>query len=70
MKIHTYLPEEQLFEKAVTLLIDKLGPAETRRFLSITKPKRMESVKRHRLWQSNLDEEKFLEEMFGPETEL
>ena len=67
MKTHTYIPEEKLFEKAIEVLMEKLGPAETRRFLSIAKPKRMDSVKRHRLWQSKLDEEKFLDEIFGPE---
>ncbi|MEK7263906.1 MAG: hypothetical protein AAB071_05285 [Bacteroidota bacterium] len=64
---HTYIPEEQLFEKAVEILMEKLGPAETRRFLSIARPQRMESVERHHLWQSKLDEKEFFDKILGPE---
>ena len=67
MKPHTYLPEEQLFETAVKVLMEKLGPTETRRFLSIARPKRMDSVERHRLWQSQLDEKEFFDKILGPE---
>ena len=42
-----------------------LVPVETSRFLSITFNKRIESVKRHRIWQSKLDKEKFIKEIFS-----
>ena len=35
--------------------MEKLGPVETNRFLSLPAKKRIESVKRHRSWQSKLD---------------
>lgn len=65
MKTSEYISEEELFEKAIRLLTEKLGPLETSRFLSISGRKRMESVKRHRRWQSQLDKEKFVKEIFG-----
>ena len=45
-----YINEEELFNKAIRLLTEKLGPLETSRFLSLAGKRRMESVKRHRQW--------------------
>lgn len=58
--------DELLIEKAVAVLFDKLGPIDATRFLALPKKKRMESVKRHRLWQAQLNEKDFLAEVFGP----
>ena len=60
-----YINEEELFYKAIKLLTEKLGPLETSRFLSISGKRRMDSVKRHRQWQSKLDKEKFFKEVFS-----
>ena len=59
------LSEEKLIKRAINLLNAKFGPVETSRFLSITFNKRIESVKRHRIWQSKLDKEKFIKEIFS-----
>lgn len=64
MKTNKYINEEELFNITIKLLNEKLGPLETNRFLSLTNKKRMESVKRHRLWQSKLNKEKLFKEIF------
>ena len=65
MSTNEFINEEELFEKAIRLLTEKLGPLETSRFLSISGKKRMESVRRHQQWQTKLDKDKFLKEVFG-----
>ena len=65
MKTEKYLNEEDLIRKAIVALIQELGPVETARFVNLPLPKRMESVKRHRRWQKELDKEKFMKEVFG-----
>lgn len=65
MKSAQYISEENLFKKAVDILMDKLGPVETTRFLAMPAKKRMESVKRHRLWQGKLDKNKFFSDVFS-----
>ncbi|MEI2769897.1 MAG: hypothetical protein V9G98_03890 [Candidatus Competibacter sp.] len=58
------LTEEQLIRQATDTLIDKLGLMEATRFLSLKYQGRLESVERHRLWQSGLDKEEFFDEIF------
>lgn len=65
MKTYRYIDEDELLNRAINALMEKLGPVETGRFLSLAPQKRMESVKRHRLWQSELDKERFFAEVFG-----
>lgn len=65
MKPSEYLNEEELYNKAIKLLTEKLGPLETSRFLSISRKRRLESVKRHRQWQSKLNKEKLFKEIFS-----
>ena len=65
MKQRKFLSDEQLVEQAINVLMDKLGPVETTRFLSLPAKKRVDSVKRHRRWQSTLDKERFFDEVFG-----
>jgi len=64
MKASTFINEEQLVTKAIDTLINKLGPVETNRFLSLMKKKRVESVKRHHLWQAKLKKDKFFNAVF------
>lgn len=64
MRPNEYINEEELLNKAISLLTEKLGALETSRFLSITNKKRLESVKRHRQWQSKLNKEKLFKEVF------
>ena len=57
--------EGMLVLRAVEALFKELGPADAARFLQMPRKKRMESVKRHRLWQAQLDENAFVERIFG-----
>ena len=61
MKSMTLLEETTLVEKGVSLLMKNLGPIETQRFLSLSPRKRMDSVRRHRLWQQGLKKDEFLD---------
>ena len=65
MKPNQFIREDQLIQQAIDTLMEKLGPVETNRFLSLPAEKRMESVKRHRKWQSKLDKESFFDEVLG-----
>ncbi len=64
MKTSIFINEEQLINKAVDALINQLGPVETNRFLSLMKKRRVESVKRHRQWQTKLKKDKFFNAVF------
>lgn len=65
MKQSHYLSEGQLIKQAIDVLMEKLGPVETSRFLSLPAEKRVESLKRHCIWQSKLDKDIFFEDVFG-----
>jgi hypothetical protein len=65
MKNVKYMDEENIIEKGINILIKGLGPAQAIRFMNISKEVKMESVKRHRLWQKQLDKEKFLKKIFN-----
>jgi hypothetical protein len=65
MKQSQFLSEEALVQRAIELLLEALGPVETTRVLSLPAKQRTESVKRHREWQSQLEKERFLTEVFG-----
>ena len=64
MKALKYMDEEMVIKKGVDLLIKGLGPLEAIRFMSIPRERRMESVKRHREWQKQLNKEQFFNEVF------
>lgn len=59
------MEEEKLAEVAIEALLDRLGPVETNRFLTLPRKKRMESVKRHRQWQQQLDKDAFFNKIFA-----
>ena len=65
MKGEKYLNEDDLVKKAVDILIQKLGPIETARFINIPQKRRIESVKRHRQWQKQLSKDEFYDEVFS-----
>lgn len=65
MKARIFTDEEQLITKAVDVLVKELGPVEASRFLALPKKKRMESVKRHRQWQAQLQPGEFFDRVFG-----
>jgi len=65
MKTCHLMKDDVLTQKAVAVLMEKLGPIETSRFLAMDRSKRMESVKRHRRWQNSLDQQMFVNEVFS-----
>jgi len=65
MKPEKYMDEDLLIKKSIDILMDKLGPTETFRFLTLPREKRIESVKRHREWQKTLNKDEFFDEIFG-----
>ncbi len=65
MKECVLLDEKELIERAVCVLMEKLGPVETSRFLALQPKKRVESVRRHRQWQRTVDKDVIFDEIFG-----
>ena len=68
MKTRVSADEERLITRAVDVLVKELGPVEAGRFLSLSKKKRIESVKRHRKWQAKLKPEIFFDRVFGAQS--
>jgi hypothetical protein len=64
MKGSQLLSEDILLKQAIDLLMKKLGPVETSRFLSLPAKKRMESVRRHHAWQAQLHKDQFFGDVF------
>lgn len=64
MKAVKYMDEETVIRKGIDLLVKGLGPLEAMRFMDIPRERRMESVKRHRDWQKQLNREEFFNEVF------
>lgn len=64
MKAIRYLTEEELIERGLEALMTALGPVETMRFLTLPRPRRLESVERHRRWQERLDQDQFFDQVF------
>ena len=60
MSIETVMTEEQLIRQATDALIENLGIMEATRFLTIKRQGHLDSVERHRLWQSRLEKRNFL----------
>jgi hypothetical protein len=65
MNSNVLLEDDKLVRIAVQLLLKKLGPIETQRFLSLPTAKRLDSVKRHAQWQRNLKKKEFFDKVFG-----
>jgi hypothetical protein len=64
MKAARYQDEDAMVEKGVRALIDALGSVEAVRFMTLPRARRIESVKRHREWQSTLNKDEFFEDIF------
>lgn len=65
MKEHSYLKEDEMVRRAINALMKALGPVETARFLALPRQHRLDSVRRHREWQSSLDAKTFFNQVFG-----
>ncbi len=65
MKTPAYLPNDELIQKALTALMQALGPVETMRFLTLPRPQRLEAVKRHQQWQETLPQNQFFDQVFA-----
>ena len=59
------LTEEQLVQQATDVLMSKRGLVETLHFLARTTRGRVDSVERHRAWQTTLDKDAFFAEVFS-----
>jgi hypothetical protein len=66
MKALKTLNDDQVIEKGMQALHNALGPSATRRFISIARPRREDSIIRHRRWQEKLDKDEFFDKVFGP----
>jgi hypothetical protein len=64
MKAVKYMDEEIVIKKGVELLINGLGPMEAIRFMGLSKQRKIDSVKRHRTWQKQLDKDLFFNGVF------
>ena len=64
MKAVKCMDEELMVKKAIKALIVELGPVEAARFINMPRKSRIESVKRHRVWQKSLEKDKFFKEVF------
>jgi len=64
MRTSTYVKEEKLISDAVNTLLNRFGAVETNRFLSLMKSRDIDSVKRHRAWQSKLEKDVFFDAVF------
>jgi len=64
MRTVKYMDEDEVIKRAMAALIRELGPVEAIRFVTMSKKKRIESVKRHREWQEMLEKDKFFDEVF------
>jgi hypothetical protein len=64
MKKSELMSETDLIDRGVDILLRGLGAMETVRFLAAHPANRMESVRRHRKWQSALDKEAFFDTVF------
>jgi hypothetical protein len=61
VKAIALMEEDKLVRRAVDSLMKRLGPVETQRFLSLPARKRLDSVRRHRLWQQCLKKDQFFD---------
>ncbi len=56
--------EDKLLEEGIKILFEKFGAVDTNRFIAGLKEKREESLNRHKKWQSKLEKDTFLKEIF------
>ena len=68
MRDHSLLQEEEVVRRAIAALMDRLGPIETARFLTLPHARRMNAALRHRKWQASLDRDRFFDQVFGRES--
>ena len=59
------LEEHNLLDKVLGLLMRSMGPVETTRFFAMCTPRRMDSVKRHQVWQGRLNKKDFFDKVFS-----
>lgn len=64
MKAVKYMDEKDVINKGIDLLVKGLGPMEAIRFMNLSPERRIDSVKRHRAWQKQLDKDRFFNEVF------
>ena len=65
LKTPDYMPEDKMIRRAMEALMSALGPVETVRFLTLPRQHRLDSVRRHRQWQAQLEPKAFFDEVFA-----
>ena len=65
MSEHVYLQEDEVIQRAVSALVEALGPVEGARFLTLPRRRRLDSVVRHHQWQDSLDKDRFFDQVFA-----
>ncbi len=68
MSLTKMMPDKELIRKVTEILFKELGYTDAIRFLSLPKEQKMESIERHREWQSTLDKDQFYNDIFAPDT--
>ena len=58
------MDEESVIRKGIELLINGLGPLEAMRFMNLSRERKIDSIKRHRAWQKELNKDHFFKEVF------
>lgn len=64
MKNVKVLADDQIISRGIHALHKELGPAGTRRFITIHRTREEDSVERHQKWQKSLDKGQFLSDIF------
>ncbi len=63
MRAIKYMDEDVVIKRGMEALLKELGQAI--RFVNLPSEKRVESVKRHRDWQTLLDKEQFIDDVYA-----
>jgi hypothetical protein len=53
MKTKIELQEDELIKKAFEILVENLGITQTSQFIGVIQKHKIDSVKRHRKWQTH-----------------
>lgn len=65
-----YLPDDELFEKGFTALVDTLGWVDAIRFLRLNDAQKGgDYTKDRRIWQTQLDRKTFFDQIFDAPVE-
>lgn len=58
------MPEDELIARGVKALVNALGPVDAMRVTNLRRLRRLESVQRHHHWQTSVEPQQFLDQVF------